>query len=212
MRAVIWADRVELAREESRRCALRISLARRSSRTSRSNSMMRCPSAVVVPGRWPSSISAWRTQMRNDSVPTPNWRATRPITPLCSPVCLRTSNTIRTARWRISSRVGSAWHGSILSKDRNLHKTRGDSQLDSRPGRAHRKEKLGVFVQTRCPVAPIHGRSVVSHAHSPFCSCVIAPMWHALQPALLTLCPVRAGDGAAAAPRRDGRSWDRLTV
>src|SRR6266545_8169128 len=55
------------------------SLARRSSRTSRSISAMRCCSAVGTPGRWPPSTSAWRTQPchvpvgvgRNDLVPLP---------------------------------------------------------------------------------------------------------------------------------------------
>ena len=37
---------------------LRISFARRSSRTSRSSSAIRCRSSVEVPGRWPASTSA----------------------------------------------------------------------------------------------------------------------------------------------------------
>src|SRR5262249_21777491 len=52
--------------------AFRISLARRRSRTSRSSSAMRCASPVEVPGRWPPSISAWRTQLRSVSRFTPS--------------------------------------------------------------------------------------------------------------------------------------------
>ena len=48
---------------------LRISLARRSSRFSCSSCLMRSASAVVVPGCWPASISAWLTQPRTDSTP-----------------------------------------------------------------------------------------------------------------------------------------------
>src|ERR1051326_6815593 len=51
--------------------AFRISLARRSSRTSRSSSAIRCCSAVVTPGRFPLSISACLTQLRSDSGPIP---------------------------------------------------------------------------------------------------------------------------------------------
>jgi hypothetical protein len=42
--------------------ALRISLARRSSRTSRSSAAIRSLSWVLIPGRCPPSTSAWRTQ------------------------------------------------------------------------------------------------------------------------------------------------------
>jgi len=45
----------------------RISFARRSSRTSRSSSLIRDVSSEVVPGRRPPSISAWRTQVRSAS-------------------------------------------------------------------------------------------------------------------------------------------------
>jgi transposase InsO family protein len=55
--------------------ALRMSLARRSSRFSRSSSAMRCASTLEVPGRCPASISAWATQPRNDSTPTLTLRA-----------------------------------------------------------------------------------------------------------------------------------------
>jgi hypothetical protein len=83
--------------------------------------MMRCCSVVVTPGRWPSSISAWRTQVRNDSPPHTQL-AGDPADHilLVFPVCLRMSNTIRTAPGG-SHRVLSDWHGSILSKNRSLH-------------------------------------------------------------------------------------------
>ena len=47
----------------------KIALARRSSRTSCSRTLSRSRSPVVVPGRPPASMSAWRTQARTDSVP-----------------------------------------------------------------------------------------------------------------------------------------------
>src|SRR5215207_6192167 len=83
--------------------ALRMSFARRSSRTSRSSSAIRCASALDVPGRLPESTSAWFTQPLSDSVPMPSSRATRVITPCLSPVWSRMSSTIRTARSRSSS-------------------------------------------------------------------------------------------------------------
>jgi hypothetical protein len=61
--------------------AIRISLARRSSLISRWSSAISWLSAVVNPGRAPVSISACLTHERKDSVPTPSWRATRPIIP-----------------------------------------------------------------------------------------------------------------------------------
>ena len=45
----------------------RISLARRSSRFSRSSSAIRRLSSLVLPARWPASISAWPTHCRKDS-------------------------------------------------------------------------------------------------------------------------------------------------
>ena len=80
-----------------------MSFALRSSLTSRSSSAIRCASAVESPGLRPESTSAWFTQWRNDSAPTPSSRATRVIVPCFSPVSRRVSNTIRTARSRISS-------------------------------------------------------------------------------------------------------------
>src|SRR4051794_7307711 len=75
----------------------RISLVRRSSRTSRSNAASLALSSVLVPDRWPPSISAWRTQLRRDSGPIPSCRAIRLTTPNRSPVCSIVSSTIRTA-------------------------------------------------------------------------------------------------------------------
>lgn len=80
----------------------RISLTRRSSRTSRSSSAIRCASAVEVPGRCPSSTSACLTQPRNASRCTPSCWATRAMALGAWPVCSRTSKTIRTARSRTS--------------------------------------------------------------------------------------------------------------
>ena len=51
----------------------KISLARFSSRFSCSSSFSLAASLVLTPGTWPSSMSAWRTQERTDSVPYPSW-------------------------------------------------------------------------------------------------------------------------------------------
>src|SRR5215211_5090014 len=79
--------------------SFRIWLARRSSRFSFSSSTMRARSSVVVPGRVPLSISAWRTQVRSVSAPMSSWRAMRLTTPWRSPFCwlivVRTSWTAR---------------------------------------------------------------------------------------------------------------------
>jgi hypothetical protein len=47
----------------------RISVASRSSRFSRSSSLIRACSALVTPGRSSASIWAWRTRRRRDSLP-----------------------------------------------------------------------------------------------------------------------------------------------
>ncbi len=75
----------------------RISLARLSSRFSCSRSLIRWDSAVDTPGAYPSSISAWRTQERTDSIPYPSWRATRCTVPCSVPNSARNARTIRTA-------------------------------------------------------------------------------------------------------------------
>src|SRR5690606_31246724 len=57
--------------------AFKISFARRSSATSARSRLISSASAVVVPGRWPASISARRTQVRTVSAaPTPSFAAT----------------------------------------------------------------------------------------------------------------------------------------
>jgi hypothetical protein len=57
------------------------SFARRSSRLSRSSSISRCASPVVVPGRTPPSISTWVTQLRSVSGLIPSCPATRARAP-----------------------------------------------------------------------------------------------------------------------------------
>src|ERR1019366_4019615 len=62
--------------------AWRISLARLSSLISRSSSVIWACSAEVTPGRDPAATSAYLTQKRKDTTPTPSLRATQLITPL----------------------------------------------------------------------------------------------------------------------------------
>ncbi|CCI51474.1 hypothetical protein BN13_1060002 [Nostocoides jenkinsii Ben 74] len=73
------------------------SLARRSSRFSCSNSLMRFASTVVRPSSTPSSMSACLTQVRSDSTPQPIWSATRWTVPCVVPSSLRSCRTSRTA-------------------------------------------------------------------------------------------------------------------
>jgi hypothetical protein len=81
------------------KAALRMSLARRRSRTSRSDSEMRAASSLEVPGFEPASMSACLSQPRNDSTPTPNCLAIRGTTPKLWPPCSATASlAIRTAR------------------------------------------------------------------------------------------------------------------
>ena len=87
-------------------------MVRRSSQTSRSSAAMRSLSWVLVPGRKPPSTSAWRTQLRSDSVPIPSCRAIRVITPVRVPVCSKVSKTMRTARSR-SSGGYRRWDGWV---------------------------------------------------------------------------------------------------
>jgi hypothetical protein len=46
--------------------------------------LIRSASAVVVPGRSPSSRSACQTHMRTDSTPHPSWSATRSTVPFAT--------------------------------------------------------------------------------------------------------------------------------
>src|SRR5690606_39024971 len=80
----------------------RISLACRSSRTSRSSAFIRARSSVVSPGRSPWSRSARRTHRRNVSAVQPIFPAIDAIAAHCEPCSSWCSSTIRTARSRTS--------------------------------------------------------------------------------------------------------------
>ncbi len=54
---------------KKRAARLRISLVRLSSRFSCSSALILAASLVLTPPTWPSSMSAWRTQDRTDSMP-----------------------------------------------------------------------------------------------------------------------------------------------
>ncbi len=89
---------------------LRIALAWRSSRFSRSSASRRSRSSPVRRSwRWPASASAWRTQPRSDSAPTPRSAAT------CA-IGRPDSNTKRTAR----SRSSGEYFGGRASNQRLL--------------------------------------------------------------------------------------------
>src|SRR5690606_15454978 len=79
-----------------------ISLARRSSRFSRSSSLIRSRSAVVGPGRLPRSRSACRTQLRSVSPEQPIFAAIDWMAAHCDAYSRSCSNTSRTARSRTS--------------------------------------------------------------------------------------------------------------
>jgi len=97
-----------------------MSLARRSSRFSRSSSAMRWASAVEVPARPPESISACLNQFRNDSVPTPSWRATRVTTP-------RSGHPVR--RWRHGPCAPPAHAGLAGTSSGRVIRTHAPSSL-----------------------------------------------------------------------------------
>ena len=78
--------------------SFRISLARRSSRTSRSSSLTCCCSAVVAPSRRPPSRSPWRTQRRSVSAVQPIFAAIDSMPAHCDSYWSLASNTMRTAR------------------------------------------------------------------------------------------------------------------
>ena len=80
----------------------RISFARRSSRFSRSSALSRSPSALVSPGRTPSSRSAWRTHLRSVSAEQPIFDDTEPMAAHCDSCAPWWSRTNRTARSRSS--------------------------------------------------------------------------------------------------------------
>ena len=95
----------------------KISLARLSSRFSRSSSLKRAASSLVVPGRFPVSTSILLSHERSVSGVQPIFAATDCIAAQrdlcsCSPV-----STIRTARSRTSGEYpGRLFHGLILSR------------------------------------------------------------------------------------------------
>src|SRR4051795_5722774 len=103
----------------------RIAFARRSSRFSRSSAAIRSASLVVVPGRAPSSISAWVTQLRRVSGLIPSCSPIRASAPGLVAGSRRASTTIRVARSRSSSRyfLGAAMT-LILPANESLHQTR----------------------------------------------------------------------------------------
>src|SRR5690606_22377964 len=107
---------------------LRIALARRSSRFSRSSSAIVRAWSVVVPGRVPSSISAWLTQLRRVSRLTPSWSPIRAIAPGRVAGSRRASTAIRIARSRSS---GGYFLGAgmtlILPRFESLHHTRHET-------------------------------------------------------------------------------------
>src|SRR5690606_12850674 len=110
----------------------KISLARFSSSTSRSNAFTRCRSSVVAPGRVPPSRSAWRTHRRNASAVQPSLPAIDRIAAHCDAWTLACSKTIRTAR----SRNSGAYRvpvdiGSILSR----------KEPSDKPGAVHLDER-----------------------------------------------------------------------
>src|SRR5215211_2925592 len=109
---------------------LRISLAWRSSRPSRSSARMRSCSAVVGPARRPWSRSVWRTQPRSVSGAQPILAAIELIAAACEACSPWWSNTIRTARAAPRGRgpqenTGEyAWSWLHPSRIRSLRKTR----------------------------------------------------------------------------------------
>src|SRR5699024_6856827 len=107
---------------------LKIALALRSSRTSFSSSASRSASLVVVPGRWPSSISACTTQFLSVSGLIPSCSPTRRNVPDLVAGSSRASTAILVALSRSSSGyfLGAAML-LILPWIQSLHQTRGDS-------------------------------------------------------------------------------------
>ncbi len=97
-----------LLRRSSSACAKyalarrRISLARFSSRTSRSSSLIRAVLALLTPSRWPVSRSFCRTQAYSVWAVQPIFAAIDWIAAHCDGCSLRCSNTIRTERSRTS--------------------------------------------------------------------------------------------------------------
>ena len=139
---------------------LKISFARRSSRTSRSNAAIRVASSVVVAGRTPPSTSACRTQLRNASGWTPNCSAIRVIAPREDSGSLRASSAIRVARCCSSTLyfLGTPMTLIILPRIESLHQTRGDSVPWARHGAGHTR----VFDEQVAWLAPQCSKSAVT--------------------------------------------------
>src|SRR5205814_9946078 len=93
-----FGSRGSSSRAKKAEAAFRISLARRSSRFSRSRLRIRSCSVLVMPGRLPPSISARRTQWRSVSGLVPNFSASELRAAHSDGYSLRWSKTIRTAR------------------------------------------------------------------------------------------------------------------
>src|SRR4051794_7824039 len=112
----------------------KIAFARRSSRFSRSRSASRVASSVVVPGRWPWSTSAWRTQLRSVSALMPSCCPIRFNAPVRVAGSRRASTAIRVARSRSSSGyfLGAAMT-LILTWIESLHQTRGGTMRPTGP-------------------------------------------------------------------------------
>src|SRR5690606_34461406 len=98
---------------------------------SRSSSASRVASSVVVPGRCPSSTSAWMTQLRSVSGLMPSCSPIRFSAPGRVAGSRRASTAIRVARSRSSSGyfLGAAMT-LILTWIESLHQTRGETLRD----------------------------------------------------------------------------------
>src|SRR5690606_18924792 len=80
------------------------------------NRLISASSVLVWPSRSPASISAWRTQRRSVSEPTPSWRATATMACALDGYSLRCSRTSLTARSRSADRFSLAWCNPFNSK------------------------------------------------------------------------------------------------
>src|SRR6476620_96542 len=104
----------------------RISLALRSSRTSRSSTLMRSSSAVVGPGRWPLSRSCWRTQRRSVSGVQPILAALDSIAAHCELYSLAASLAMRQAHLITSGEYLGCFFMTPFSQTMEPYKNRGD--------------------------------------------------------------------------------------
>src|SRR5699024_7578115 len=138
----------------------RIAFARRSSCTSFSSSARRSASLVVVPGRWPSSISACTTQFLRVSGLIPSCSPARRNVPdfLAGSCRASTATPVALSRSSAGSFLGAAML-LILPWIQSLHQTRGDS-------RSPRVRTLGT------PEVPASGVHHVPDGHPrPSCPC-----------------------------------------